>query len=192
MEAPQAGSDVKYCPDCAEETEADAKVCRYCGLRFESSTPPEPNSGQRADTRRVGIVIGLIALGVGVLATTLLLAVVLGDNGGGESDELNSRDDAAVAAGTKLIKSALRDYHSIDNAIGIENASEEDLLDDDEKLREGLQQVIDAVADERATATVPSQDGLPLKSFLSQLAIKTARWNQDAASELRETRDGLS
>jgi hypothetical protein len=39
-----ARTRVKRCPDCAETVRAAARVCRYCGFRFESETgrPPRP------------------------------------------------------------------------------------------------------------------------------------------------------
>ena len=32
-----ASPDIKKCPDCAELVQADAKICRFCGFRFDQS-----------------------------------------------------------------------------------------------------------------------------------------------------------
>jgi|SRR5581483_3009976 len=37
--------DVKVCPDCAEKVKAAARVCRFCGYRFDEASPPP---GRRA------------------------------------------------------------------------------------------------------------------------------------------------
>jgi len=55
------GSDTKICPDCAEEVRVQARVCRYCGFRFEGgagtaeqvdtlpSAPPGPVAASVSD-----------------------------------------------------------------------------------------------------------------------------------------------
>jgi hypothetical protein len=35
----RAAEGIKICPDCAEEIKSEARVCRFCGLRFDA--PPE-------------------------------------------------------------------------------------------------------------------------------------------------------
>lgn len=37
--SPAVEPATKVCPDCAETVKAAAKVCRFCGYRFEASTP---------------------------------------------------------------------------------------------------------------------------------------------------------
>ena len=34
-----ASEPVKRCPDCAETIKAAANVCRFCGYRFETTSP---------------------------------------------------------------------------------------------------------------------------------------------------------
>ena len=35
---PEAAADTKACPECAETVKAAAKVCRFCGYRFDGAT----------------------------------------------------------------------------------------------------------------------------------------------------------
>jgi len=39
--APLTGPPEKMCPECAESVKAPAKVCRFCGHKFEITTPAE-------------------------------------------------------------------------------------------------------------------------------------------------------
>ena len=39
---PTAEGDTKTCPECAESVKAAARVCRYCGYRFDSETSTAP------------------------------------------------------------------------------------------------------------------------------------------------------
>jgi predicted amidophosphoribosyltransferase len=41
MGAEQRAEATKLCPDCAEEVKAAARVCRFCGFRFEGE-PDDP------------------------------------------------------------------------------------------------------------------------------------------------------
>jgi hypothetical protein len=45
-------SDAKVCPDCAEEVKAAARVCRFCGYRFDAAeTAPAPTEDSSSPER---------------------------------------------------------------------------------------------------------------------------------------------
>jgi hypothetical protein len=39
-----AAEDTKRCPDCAETVKRDARVCRFCGYRFDQANPERPTA----------------------------------------------------------------------------------------------------------------------------------------------------
>jgi TM2 domain-containing membrane protein YozV len=61
----------KICPDCAEEIQADAKVCRYCHYRFDANASGEVESDSGRPTERKSVagatILSLVIGGLGQL-----------------------------------------------------------------------------------------------------------------------------
>ena len=93
-----AAVTVKTCPDCAEQVQAAARICRYCGHKFDTASagagasPPPVSAPRRAAAEKspagatvLGLLlaglghfyIGEIARGVLILGSVLAVAVGL-------------------------------------------------------------------------------------------------------------------
>lgn len=58
-------SDTKTCPECAEEVKSAAKVCRYCGHRFDAQPASAPAKKKRSLLKDTMVAI-LLVLGAGI------------------------------------------------------------------------------------------------------------------------------
>lgn len=72
-------TDSKTCPDCAEHVKAAARICRFCGHRFEvapfpAAAPREESSQPAAARSRALVIAALTVLGV---AAALIAVVIL-------------------------------------------------------------------------------------------------------------------
>ena len=67
---------VKTCPDCAEEVQESARVCRHCGYRF-APPPDPPTTGARPSRTRPPkrVLWAVLAVAAVIAAVTLILVM---------------------------------------------------------------------------------------------------------------------
>lgn len=63
-------TDVKTCPECAEEVRAEASKCRFCGFRFDGNFE-KPSPADKVASRKRGNGCG----GIAVLGLILIVLV---------------------------------------------------------------------------------------------------------------------
>lgn len=61
----------KKCPRCAERPKAEARICRYCGYRFEGETADQVLAEARLKAERIAIAAAREVTGVGPKAKTV-------------------------------------------------------------------------------------------------------------------------
>lgn len=95
-------TSMKTCPMCAEQVQAAAKICRFCGYDFELGTRPAPAAGVPTDTNGKAIASLIFGL-LWIFGLGSLVAVVLGHMATREIDRSQGRQGGRGIAVAGLI-----------------------------------------------------------------------------------------
>jgi hypothetical protein len=67
---------MKACPDCTESVQGGARVCRYCGYRFDTAGNPTP--APQNNLQRKGESLQQTGDALSKLGCSIMIVVVLG------------------------------------------------------------------------------------------------------------------
>lgn len=89
---------MKTCPECAEEVREAARLCRYCGHRFEGNESLGRRSGAAPQRRRR--LAAAVAVGTVALVGGLVIGAGLSGEGADRRDDASTPGPTALASAT--------------------------------------------------------------------------------------------
>lgn len=103
-------ADEKKCPACAEIVKTDAKVCKHCGLNFETGRLPGQAAAAPVKTKPTGPSVGKV---LGIIALVIVGLIVLGAVfGGGDKTATTTAGADQQSAATPPVEVSARNLEA--------------------------------------------------------------------------------